>query len=165
LYYDSTKSKVLPQHTATQAREPRLIRAAVRKTCTADDTTLPRATSFSKQKKRASMRSAGAGLSVVLAAVLAPSAQAQGCDIGAVFVRLPPQSPLGLAACVCVRACVRLTLRSSAQGHLAVITDSAGPCCSVPGSCSDGGFPNEADACPEDCGVVFEPFWDECGAA
>lgn len=42
--------------------------------------------------------------------------------------------------------------------HLSDITSSP-ECCPV-GSC-DGGFPGTADGCTTECGVVFEPFWDE----
>ena len=42
--------------------------------------------------------------------------------------------------------------------HLQMITESA-DCCPV-GGCQTG-FPGSADSCTTECGVVFEPFWDD----
>jgi hypothetical protein len=42
--------------------------------------------------------------------------------------------------------------------HLQTITDSD-DCCPV-GGCPTG-FPGSADSCTTECGVVFEPFWDQ----
>ena len=43
--------------------------------------------------------------------------------------------------------------------HLSEIQDS---CCSD-NECSSG-YPGVEDACSRQCGEIFEPFWDSCGA-
>jgi hypothetical protein len=122
-------------------------------------------------------------LVAVALAACAGTAHGQACSIQSVFVRrlrpsyrsraaAPTARPADALGCVCVCVCVHPRLTTSngvrvvpaAQSRLTEITDSsaAGHCCTTPGSCSDG-FPGERDACPVDCGVVFEPFWDECG--
>jgi hypothetical protein len=42
--------------------------------------------------------------------------------------------------------------------HLQTLTSSP-ECCPV-GSCASG-FPGSDDGCTTECGIVFEPFWDE----
>eukprot|EP01047_Picozoa_sp_COSAG01_P031994 COSAG01_NODE_2295_length_7967_cov_3.577021_2_plen_124_part_00 len=32
------------------------------------------------------------------------------------------------------------------------------------GQCPPGWIPGRSDACSANCGAVFEPFWDQCGA-
>ncbi len=77
--------------------------ASARETCHRT-TQRPVGNELWRYKKCGSMWSAGAVLSVVLAAALVPSAHAQACDIGAVFVRLP-------APCVSVCATYTTVIR------------------------------------------------------
>ena len=42
------------------------------------------------------------------------------------------------------------------------LSDIQGECCTAGNECSSG-YPGAEDACSEECGGMFEPFWDsEC---
>ena len=87
-------------------------------------------------------------LATLLVRVGGPSAQMDGgrppvdveqalCDIGAVFAKLS-------------------MIKSNA--------DCVAGCAHGTGACPADWYPNSGDTCSAACGVVFEPFWDQCGA-
>ena len=59
------------------------------------------------------------------------------CDIGAVFAKLS-------------------MIKNNA--------DCIAGCAHGTGACPADWYPNSGDTCSAACGVVFEPFWDQCGA-
>ena len=72
--------------------------------------------------------------------------------------------PAALCAAVLLLGSVRPAASQACDlatlfAHLSEIQDS---CCSD-NECSSG-YPGVEDACDRQCGEIFEPFWDSCGA-
>ena len=72
--------------------------------------------------------------------------------------------PAALCAAVLLLGCARPAASQACDlatlfAHLSEIQDS---CCSD-NECSSG-YPGVEDACGRQCGEIFEPFWDSCGA-